>query len=349
LTMLLRFSGFLLLILLVEISVSSHVIPLTSSNFTQVYDEGVWLIEFYAPWCGHCKAFAPKFEEIAKKLQGKVHVGAVDVDKEKSLGNDFSIRLLPTIKMFTKMEVVDYQGPREVEDMVQYGTNMATKWSSNLKSEDEPIESDVITMTAQEFDTKVQRGKSGKWLLEFYADWCTHSKGMAPIFSQLATLNKESITSIKMDMTELNTRIAKRFNVTPFGRWSLPRIFLIENGRYRVFTGDSSLKDLQNFLIGRRDNETIDFPIDELSMEDSLEEALGLIKEFIDGHIWISLGSVFIYGVILGKLVLGRSSNSRKIAPRSISSVSPKKSVGKPTENSPKNKPKKRTTKKISD
>ena len=45
----------------------------------------LWLIEFYAPWCGHCKALAPEYKEAAKTLEGFVKLGAVDMTSNSDI------------------------------------------------------------------------------------------------------------------------------------------------------------------------------------------------------------------------------------------------------------------------
>lgn len=63
----------------------SDVITLTTSNFNKdvVNSADIWLVEFYAPWCGHCQRLTPEWEKAAKALKGIVKVGAVDMDVEK--------------------------------------------------------------------------------------------------------------------------------------------------------------------------------------------------------------------------------------------------------------------------
>lgn len=60
---------------------SSPVIKLTKENFKKkVLDSNeLWFVEFYAPWCGHCKTLAPSWEKAARNLKGVVNVGAVDM------------------------------------------------------------------------------------------------------------------------------------------------------------------------------------------------------------------------------------------------------------------------------
>ena len=59
----------------------SGVVLLTKDNWKKkVLDsDELWFVEFYAPWCGHCKSLAPSWEKAAKTLKGVVNVGAVDM------------------------------------------------------------------------------------------------------------------------------------------------------------------------------------------------------------------------------------------------------------------------------
>ena len=80
----------------------SPVVKLTKENFKKkVLDSGeLWFIEFYAPWCGHCKTLTPHWEKSAKSLKGVVNVGAVDMTTDKEVGEPYGITGFPTIKFF---------------------------------------------------------------------------------------------------------------------------------------------------------------------------------------------------------------------------------------------------------
>ena len=66
-------------------SASSKVISLTASDFKKkvVDSNEPWIVEFYAPWCGHCQQLEPSWEKAARILDGVVKVGAVNADVEK--------------------------------------------------------------------------------------------------------------------------------------------------------------------------------------------------------------------------------------------------------------------------
>jgi len=82
------------------------------------------LLEFYAPWCGHCKALAPTFEELGKSLAG---INSVVIAKIDATANDVNpnlgIRGFPTIKLFKandKQHPVDYEGERTKADFLSF-------------------------------------------------------------------------------------------------------------------------------------------------------------------------------------------------------------------------------------
>lgn len=75
---------------------------LSSNEFTNevIKSSDSWLVDFYAPWCGHCQVFAPVFEEIAKQLEGKVKAGKINCDKHGSACQLANIRAFPTLRFY---------------------------------------------------------------------------------------------------------------------------------------------------------------------------------------------------------------------------------------------------------
>ena len=82
------------------------------------------LVEFYAPWCGHCKSLAPKYEIVAQTYarDPNIVIAAIDADKFKAIGARFEVNGFPTIKFFPRdnKDGVDYKGGRTEQDFVTF-------------------------------------------------------------------------------------------------------------------------------------------------------------------------------------------------------------------------------------
>ncbi|KAI8374327.1 thioredoxin-like protein [Radiomyces spectabilis] len=100
----------------------SDVLTLTQKNFaTEVLDKDLMLVEFFAPWCGHCRALAPEYEKAATELKAKdIPIAKVDCTENQDLCQEYEVQGYPTLKVFRKGETADYQGPRKADGIVNY-------------------------------------------------------------------------------------------------------------------------------------------------------------------------------------------------------------------------------------
>ena len=101
------------------IETEDEVLVLTKDNFDQaIKDNDHILVEFYAPWCGHCKKLTPEYALAAKTLKeegSKIKLAKVDATIERDLGDKFGVKGYPTLKFFTKGEPAKYDGTRKAE------------------------------------------------------------------------------------------------------------------------------------------------------------------------------------------------------------------------------------------
>lgn len=73
-----------------------------TNSFQEALNADIAVIDFYADWCGPCKAMAPVFDEFAKETEGKVVAGKVNVDNHPELAQKYSVVSIPTLVVLKK-------------------------------------------------------------------------------------------------------------------------------------------------------------------------------------------------------------------------------------------------------
>jgi len=96
---------------------TKEVTQLTKDSFADYMARNPYsMVEFFAPWCGHCKKLAPEYEEAASTFKGRAGFAAVDGTEEEMLSRVYGIQGYPTLKWFFRGRVAsDYSGPRTGE------------------------------------------------------------------------------------------------------------------------------------------------------------------------------------------------------------------------------------------
>ena len=155
----------------------TSVADLCDDHFPDKTSENVWMVEFYAPWCGHCKALKPKYIDAAKAVKKSgdegLKFGAVDCTKEQELCQRYGVKGYPTIKAFVGGKAKEYQGPRETDDMIAFLKNLrdskgtkggSAKCASTLV---DASKKETIPLCASHFPDK--KGKNN-WVIVFHPE-----------------------------------------------------------------------------------------------------------------------------------------------------------------------------------
>jgi protein disulfide-isomerase A6 len=173
---------------------SSDVVSVNDKNFKNevLKHDGIVIVEFFAPWCGHCKNLVPEYENAATVLKGIVKFVAIDATESQALAQQFSIQGYPTIKVFgeNKKTPNDYQGQRTADAIIsesmklvnqlvknrKAGKSGGGKKSSKSSGSDQDTgskkseKSDVVELNEVNFNALVLESKD-VWLVEFFAPW----------------------------------------------------------------------------------------------------------------------------------------------------------------------------------
>lgn len=196
--------------------VHSEVVKLTSDNFDSFVDGSKHaFVEFFAPWCGHCKSLEPEWAIAGDTFQtgDEVLIGAVDATENMELADKYDVSGYPTIKYFPKgsTEAEEYKGGRTADTIVSY-VNQKAGLSRKVKK----AASAVTELTSANFE-QIALSPEKAVMVEFYAPWCGHCKSLAPKYDKLASIfaGEKDVVVAKVDATEY-PELASRYEITGY-------------------------------------------------------------------------------------------------------------------------------------
>lgn len=259
---------------------SSPVVQLTPSNFKSkvLNSNGVVLVEFFAPWCGHCKALTPTWEKAATVLKGVATVAALDADAHQSLAQEYGIRGFPTIKVFVPGQPpIDYQGAREVKPIAEFALKQVKallkdrlngKSTGGSSEKSEPSAS--AELTSSNFDELVLKSKE-LWVVEFFAPWCGHCKKLAPEWKKAAKNLKGKVKLGHVDC-DAEKSLMSRYNVQGF---PTILVFGADKDSPIPFEGARTASAIESFALEQLETNVAPPEVTELTSQDVMEEKCG--------------------------------------------------------------------------
>ncbi|XP_038051895.1 thioredoxin domain-containing protein 5-like [Patiria miniata] len=241
---------------------------LTEDNFKGHITEGDHFVEFYAPWCGHCKRLAEPWQQLAEGFSHNeaITIAKIDCTAHRQVCREHNVNNFPTLKYFRDGKEIDtYKGGRDHKSLKEYVTSKMAPPSTeapptqDIKKEEkkveekkimdgpagqtEPRESKVVILTEDSFPEGISKGLT---FVKFFAPWCGHCKKLAPTFEDLARKveDKPGLTAAKVDCTVHKTTCSKH-EVKGY-----PTLMLFKNGNFvEKYSGSRSLDDMYSYML----------------------------------------------------------------------------------------------------
>ncbi|KZV64435.1 protein disulfide isomerase [Peniophora sp. CONT] len=206
--------------LLIAGAAASNVLDLVPDNWDEVIGQGKpGLVEFFAPWCGHCKNLAPTYEQLADAFahkKDKVIVAKVDADGEgRPLGQKYGVTGFPTLKWFDgEGNAEAYDGARDLEALAAFVAQKSGV-KSNIKPPPPPA---TLILDTHTFDDVVLNPEHDT-IVAFTAPWCGHCKKLKPTYEEVAkdfALEKNCIVANVDGDAEVNRPLSIKYGVSSF-------------------------------------------------------------------------------------------------------------------------------------
>ncbi|XP_070158755.1 protein disulfide-isomerase [Polyergus mexicanus] len=210
---------------LAKIEVDEGIFVVTKDNFDSVIENNEFvLLEFYAPWCGHCKALAPEYVKAAKKLEfyeSTIKLGKIDATIETQLAEKHRVKGYPTLIFYRKGVPIEYTGGRQADDIVNW-----------LNKKTGPPAKDLPTIN----EAKVFIDIHNVAIVGFFKDATSDA---AKVFLEVGNIVDDHVFGI--------TSADEVFNEYEIEDGKIVLFKKFDEGR-ATYDGEVTVKDVQNFI-----------------------------------------------------------------------------------------------------
>uniref|UniRef100_A0A183EEM0 Thioredoxin domain-containing protein n=1 Tax=Gongylonema pulchrum TaxID=637853 RepID=A0A183EEM0_9BILA len=150
--------------------------------------EEIWVVDFFAPWCGPCNQLAPEFKKLARNMRRKdfVHFGMVDCDEYKWFCSNLGIHAYPTIRLYSSGS---------------YTADYPSNWWRDHRTMEawliSHLPSKVMEMGGDFYAQVLDNDEP--WLIDFFVSWCSHCVDFAPVFEHIAEMLEGRVKLAKIN------------------------------------------------------------------------------------------------------------------------------------------------------
>ncbi|KDQ65138.1 hypothetical protein JAAARDRAFT_43901 [Jaapia argillacea MUCL 33604] len=194
---------------------SAELLVLTPETFKDTIATGVWFVEHFSPYCGHCRNFAPTWQKLDQDNKQSpdpgIHLAQVNCAVHGDLCKDNGVDGYPQMNLYRNGEYVEtYKKPRSFEQLTAYLAKHAEPSTpppviQENPREEEPVPPAIVnpsgTVLVLDETSFPQVVAQGPIFIKFFAPWCGHCKKLAPTWVQLAAAmqNKLTIAEVNCD------------------------------------------------------------------------------------------------------------------------------------------------------
>ncbi|KAI0951633.1 hypothetical protein AcV7_007680 [Taiwanofungus camphoratus] len=226
-------------LLVVSLALTASALPvestqlkvLTPDDFQETIAHGVWFIEHFSPYCGHCRKFAPTWTQLVEENQQLtdpgIHLAQVNCAVDGDLCRQNGVDGYPQMNLYHDGRFIEtYKGSREFELLTSYlslhaeptavpepppvvtaapvlavNDEVTNRELSGVHTSSKPINptGSVLPLDENTFRDTV---KEGKVFVKFFAPWCGHCKKLAPVWTQLAGQMQNKLTIAEVNCEE---------------------------------------------------------------------------------------------------------------------------------------------------
>ena len=229
---------------------------------TVVQSDGIWMIQFFAPWCAHSQQFVEKYKRLALVTRGIVQVGAIDATTESGaiLAARYNVKGFPTLFTFgfDKSNPQLYLGSRDTRGMSQaLIAEVMGVFTLRAEGQEPPNKgpSRVVELSDDNFDALVLKSPNVS-MVAFVSPMCVYCSKLKPAWEEAAhRLSEKGVLLGYVDAT-IEEGLAVDYDITSF-----PSIKVFSNGNVKDYNGARGSDHIYDFALDEMHKRSENVPV----------------------------------------------------------------------------------------